>query len=234
MNTELSYDKLLRYDLGKGVEAFSTRRDSVLPYPVVTGHQVHETRIAVIDSQKTSLEDLEGYDAFVTDKPGIAIGVRTADCVPVLLYDPVKQVVAAIHAGWKGTVQRITQKTVVFMQQKFGTSPEGIKAMIGPSISPDSFQVGEEVVLYFKEQGFPLESIWFFNEGKGESPMYHGHHIDIWKANAWLLEQSGVNPVYIQKAGIDTYTDGSFFSARREGVTCGRIISAIKLGYPKF
>ena len=199
-----------------------------MPYPVVTGHQVHETRIAVIDSQETTREDLEGYDAFVTAKAGIAIGVRTADCVPVLLYDPDKQVAAAVHAGWKGTVQRITQKAVVFMQQRFRTDPSNVKAVLGPSISPDCFQVGEEVVRYFKEQGFPLTKIWFFNEGEGSSEMYHGHHIDLWKANRWLLEQSGVLKDNIQVCGIDTYTDPSFFSARREGVECGRIISAIK------
>ena len=229
MNTGISYSDLLHYDMGKGVEAFSIRRDSDLPYPVVTGHQVHDTRIAVIDSQETTREDLEGYDAFVTDKAGIAIGVRTADCVPVLLYDPDKQVVAAVHAGWKGTVQRITQKTVVFMQQRFRTDPANVKAVLGPSISPDSFQVGEEVVRYFKEQGFPLDKIWFFNEVEGSSEMYHGHHIDLWKANQWLLEQSGVLKDNIQVCGIDTYTDPSFYSARREGVNCGRIISAIKL-----
>ena len=229
MNAESSYDALLHYDLGTGVEAFSTRRGSALPYPVVTGHQVHDTKIAVIDSQNTSREELEGYDAFVTDKPGVAIGVRTADCVPVLLYDKGKKVIAAIHAGWKGTVQRITQRTVVFLQQKFGTNPAGIMAVIGPSISPDSFQVGEEVVKYFKGQGFPLEKIWFFNEGAGESPMYHGHHIDLWRANAWLLEQCGIIPSNIQLTGIDTYSDLSFYSARREGVQCGRNISSIKL-----
>lgn len=229
MNTESSYDTLLHYDLGAGVEAFSTRRDSDFPYPVVTGHQVHGTKIAVIDSLNTSREELEGYDAFVTDKLGIAIGVRTADCVPVLLYDKGKKVIAAIHAGWKGTVQRITQKTVVFLQKKYGTKPDDIMAVIGPSISPDSFQVGEEVVKYFKDQGFPLEKIWFFNEGTGDSPMYHGHHIDLWRANAWLLESCGILRENIRIAGIDTYSDPSLFSARREGVECGRIISAIKI-----
>lgn len=229
MNTESSYDTLLHYDVGAEAEAFSTRKHSELPYPVVTGHQVHGTRIAVVDSQNTTREDLEGYDALVTDKPGVAIGVRTADCVPVLLYDKGKKVIAAIHAGWKGTVQRITQKTVVFLQQKYGTKPGDIMAVIGPSISPDSFQVGEEVVKYFKVQGFPLEKIWFFNEGAGESPMYHGHHIDLWRANAWLLEQCGIIPSNIQLTGIDTYSDLSFYSARREGAQCGRIISSIKL-----
>ena len=220
---------LHKYETSRGVEAFSTQRDSVLPYPVITGHQVHGTKIAVIDRPGMTRDELEGYDAFITTLTGVAIGVRTADCVPILLYDLDAHVVAAVHAGWKGTVQMIATKTINMLAQRFNSKPENVHAILGPSISPDSFQVGEEVVKYFKAQGFPLDSIWFFNEGEGESPMHHGHHIDLWKANTWLLEQSGVNPDNIQVAGIDTYSDASFFSARREGAECGRIISAISL-----
>ena len=220
---------LLIYDTGGGVEAFSTRRDSVLPYAVITGHQVHGTKIALVDRADLTRDELQGYDALITGRSRIAIGVRTADCVPVLLYDTVAQVVAAVYAGWKGTVQRIAQKTIAMMAQKFHSRADNIKAILGPSISPDSFQVGEEVVQYFKQQGFPLEQIWFFNEGTAESPMHHGHHIDLWRANSWLLEQSGVKPDSIHVTGVDTYEDPSFFSARREGIECGRIISAIKL-----
>ena len=219
---------ILFYDLGYGAEAFSTRRESSLACHVITAHQVHGTRIAVVKSPAATRTDLEGYDALITDLPGVAIGVRTADCVPVLLYDQEKGVVSAVHAGWKGTVQWIVQKTVTQLKYSFGCSPADLKALIGPSIGPDSFQVGEEVVQHFKTQGFPLEKIWFFNEGEGSSEMYHGHHIDLWKANRWLLEQSGVRKDNIQVCRIDTYTDPSFFSARREGVECGRIISAIK------
>lgn len=219
----------LRHHLGKGVESFSTRRDSILPYPVVTGHQVHGTRVAVVDRPDMTRDDLEGYDALVTNLQGVAIGVRTADCVPILLFDPDKSVIAAVHSGWKGTVQRIVQKAIYTMKSQFGTEGKDLKAVIGPAIGPDSFQVGEEVVKYFKEQGFPLDKIWFFNEGEGDSPMYHGHHIDLIKANTWLLDQAGVATENIHACGIDTYTDDSFFSARREGVECGRIINAIKL-----
>ena len=220
---------LHKYETSRGVEAFSTKRDSVLPYPVITGHQVHGTKIAVIDRPGMTRDELEGYDAFITTLPGVAIGVRTADCVPILLYDLNARVVAAVHAGWKGTVQMIATKTINMLAQRFNSNPENVHAILGPSISPDSFQVGEEVVKYFKAQGFPLDQIWFFNEGEGESPMHHGHHIDLWKANTWLFEQSGVNLDNIQVARIDTYTDATFFSARREGVECGRIISGIKL-----
>ena len=106
------FKDLLYYRLGPGVEAFTTRRDSVLPYPVIQGHQVHGSRVAIVDRPDMTREDLEGYDALITNLPGVSIGVRTADCVPILLYDPGKCVIAAIHSGWKGTVQMISRKVI--------------------------------------------------------------------------------------------------------------------------
>ena len=221
------YQELLRYSLGKGAEAFTTRRDSAMPYPVIQGHQVHGDRIAVIDRPELTREDLEGYDAFICKFPGIAIGVRTADCVPILLYDPVQRVVAAIHSGWKGTVLKIAQKTIGLMKCDSGCLPENLRAIIGPAIGPNSFQVGPEVVDKFRNTGFPMTQIWSFRgEGDG-SPMSGGHHIDLYTANRWILEESGVRD--IQVFDIDTFTDTSFFSARREGTACGRNINAIRL-----
>ena len=225
----LKENNLLTYDLGPGVEAFSTERDAALPHPVIQGHQVHGSRVAVVDRPGMTREELEGYDAFVTNLPGVAIGVRTADCVPVLLHDPVRRAVAAVHAGWKGTVLHIVQAAVDALRQEYGCSPSDLKAVIGPSIGPDSFQVGEEVAEMFKEAGFPMDEIWSFRGAGDGSPMSGGHHVDLWKANRWLLEQAGVPRENIQTAGIDTYTAEAFFSARREGTACGRIINAIKL-----
>ena len=223
------FDALLKYDLGSGVEAFSTRRDAVLPYPVIQGHQVHDCKVALIDRPGMTREDLEGYDAFLTNLPGVAIGARTADCIPVLMYDPERRVVAAVHAGWKGTVLHISQKTIAVMAERFGSRAEDLRVVIGPGIGPESFQVGEEVVARFKGAGFPMERIGSFRgEGDG-SPMSGGHHIDLFQANRWLLEDAGIPTSHIQVAGIDTYTDASFFSARREGLQCGRIINAIRL-----
>lgn len=219
--------ELLRYSLGKGAEAFTTRRDSALPYPVIQGHQVHGDRIAVIDRPELTREDLEGYDAFICKFPGIAIGVRTADCVPILLYDPVQRVVAAIHSGWKGTVLKIAQKTIGLMKCDFGCLPENLRAVIGPAIGPNSFQVGPEVVDKFRNTGFPMTQIWSFRGESDGSPMSGGHHIDLYTANRWILEESGVRD--IQVFDIDTFTDTSFFSARREGTACGRNINAIRL-----
>ena len=225
------FSDLLYYHLGSGVEAFSTRRDSILPYPVIQGHQVHGSEVAIIDRSDLTREDLEGYDAFITELPGVAIGVRTADCVPILISDPRNRVIAAIHSGWKGTVQKIALKTIGVMETRFKTRPEDLVAVIGPSIGPASFQVGEKVAAKFKEAGFPMDAIWSF-QGQGDGrPMSGGHHIDLWEANKWILQESGVKEGNIWISGIDTFLDPSFFSARRESVECGRNINAIRLKF---
>ncbi len=220
---------MLTYNLAPEVEAFTTGRDTALPYPVIQGHQVHGKKVAIIDRPGLTREDLEGYDAFITNLKGVAIGVRTADCVPVLLYDPATKTIAAVHAGWKGTVMNIVQEAIVVMQDCFGTKPKELMAVIGPAIGPDSFQVGEEVVEQFRAAGFDMDGIWQ-QMGPGDgSPMSGGHHIDLFKANRILLEKAGLSPANIQIASIDTYTDTAFYSARREGAACGRNINAIKL-----
>ena len=188
-----------------------------------------------------TMEDLEGFDAFVTDLPRVAIGVRTADCVPILLSDPIHHVIAAIHSGWKGTIQMISKSTISLMGEWFGTRPADLQAVIGPAIGPESFQVGEEVVEKFRDAGFPLPKIWSF-QGTGDgSPMSGGDHIDLFKANRWILESCGIRSENILEScgirsenirvhAIDTYQDPSFFAARREGVHCGRNINAVRMG----
>ena len=222
-------DSFIRYDLGEGAEAFTAGRDAVLPYPVTQGHQVHGSRVAVIDRPGMTREELEGYDAFVTNLPGIAIGARTADCVPILLYDPVQRAIAAVHAGWKGTVLHISQWTIEVLQREYGCNPADFRAAIGPAIGPASFQVGEEVAMKFKDAGFPMEEIWSFHGAGDGTPMSGGHHIDLFEANRWLLEQAGLLPGNIQVHAIDTYTAPTLYSARREGPQCGRNINSIKL-----
>lgn len=222
-------NSILYYNLSEGVEAFSTMRDAVLPYYVVTPHQVHGYKVAKIVDPATPRDELEGYDALITNVVGCAIGVRSADCVPVLLYDPVKRAVAAIHSGWKGTVQKISQKTIIQMMRDFGTKPEDLLAVMGPGISKPYFQVGNEVVQFFKESFFPLEDIWSFDGVSKEGSLEGGHHIDLVKANKWLLTEFGVPEDHILCCGICSYSDSRFFSARREGFECGRTINSIKL-----
>ena len=225
----IMFQDILYYPLCAGVEAFTTRRDSVLPYHVIQGHQVHGSRVAIIDRPETTREELEGYDAFLTNLPGVAIGVRTADCVPILLYGPKNRTIAAIHSGWKGTVQMISRKVIGILEDKYGTKPSDILAAIGPCIGPDSFQVGEEVAAVFKYAGFPMDRIWKFMGPKGKKPMEGGHHINLPEACRWTLLEAGVPEESILVSGLDTYRDLSFYSARREGIECGRNINAIKI-----
>lgn len=225
--------RLLEYDIAKGVEAFSPLRDAVLPYPVLQAHQVHGDRIEVIRSYGTTREDLQGVDGLITDLPGLAIAARTADCIPVLMYDPVRKVIAAIHSGWKGTVKMISAKAVRIMKETFGSNPADLLAVIGPGIGPDSFQVGPEVAQAFSRAGFPMDRILSDRGPRIEGTMQGGLHIDLWEANSWILVRSGLSRDNILVAGIDTYTCPDFFSARREGPTCGRIISTIRLNNNK-
>ena len=149
--------------------------------------------------------------------------------MPILLYDPVRRVIAAVHSGWKGTVLKISQGVIDMMEEVFGTDPEDLRAVIGPCIGPDSFQVGEEVAEKFKDAGFPMSQIWSFRGPGDGTPMSGGHHIDLFQANEWLLQERGIRPGNIRVDAIDTYRDPTFFSARREGVQCGRNINSIKI-----
>ena len=223
----------MKYNIADNVKAFSTERGAELPFYVVQPHQVHGCVIREVTDPHTTRDQLEGVDALITNVPGVAISVRTADCIPVLLYDPVHQAVAAVHAGWRGTVQMISCKVISEMQRRYGTDAADLKAVIGPGIGPESFQVGQEVVDAFDSAGFPMAQILKDCGPKAptiDNPMNGGLHIDLWKANSWLLEQAGVASANIQIAGICTYQNNDrFFSARREGTKCGRIINCIAL-----
>ena len=128
-------------------------------------HQVHQTKVAVIDEaylkrpHTDCLQLLEGVDALMTDVRGVCIGVSTADCIPVLLYDEEHHAVCAVHAGWRGTVKRIVQQAVLRMADTYGTRPASLVAQIGPGISLDSFEVGDEVYETFQHEGFQMSTI---------------------------------------------------------------------------
>ncbi len=222
-------NNLLIYNIGDGAQAFTAGRDAVLPCHVIQPHQTHSVKVACIDDPGIAREQLEGVDALVTNLRGVAIGVRTADCIPVLLYDPVRGAIGAAHSGWRGTVNMIAKKTVGEMIRLFGCSPSDIRAVIGPGIGFDSFQVGEEVALVFKESGFPVDRIWAFRGARAENSMEGGHHIDLKECVRISLVDCGVPADNIQVSDIDTYIDDRFYSARREGPQTGRNINAVKM-----
>lgn len=192
--------------------------------------QEHGDRIAAIDPAFLSLPTdrqagrLHGVDAIVTDVPGVCVAVTTADCVPVLLYAPDRQVVAVVHAGWRGTVKRVAGETVDTLVRRYGCDPGKFLAGIGPSISVAAFEVGEEVVEAFADAGMDVDALRIFNRQTGRP------HIDLWKANRLQLVQAGVPGANIETAGICTFTrPDDYFSARRSGIHSGRFLSGIML-----
>ncbi len=162
---------------------------SLLPFPgeLVIPYQTHGTRIFQLDAQYALASEaeqkdtLQGVDALITDCPGYCLCISTADCVPVLLYDKVHCAVAAVHAGWRGTVARIVEQVLRKMSVAFGTQGEDLIACIGPSISLEAFETGEEVFQAFKENDFLMERIarrW---------PQTGKWHLDLWEANRMQL-----------------------------------------------
>ena len=192
---------------------------------LVMPHQVHLTKIATIDedllslSAEQRLEALEGYDALMTNLRGVCIGVSTADCIPVLLYDEAHQATCAIHAGWRGTVGRIVEKAVAAMKETYGTKPRQVKAQIGPGIHLDNFEVGDEVYQAFETEGFEMEKI---------SKKYEKWHIDLPECNRLELLATGVASENIKVSPVCTFQQyADYFSARRLGINSGRIFTGI-------
>lgn len=219
----------LEYSISNDVYAFTALREEQIPCEVIVAHQVHGNAVAVVDRPGISRGELEGYDALVTNLRNVSIGVRTADCIPIFLYDRKRKAVAAIHSGWKGTLQRISHSTLLMMRSSFGTIPEDVDAVIGPGICVGCYQIGEEIANVYKETGFPINLVYQWCGGKIDGDISTGHHLDLVAANRWLLEQAGVRPERITESGICTYEDKRLYSARREGSECGRNINAIML-----
>lgn len=201
---------------------------------VVMPHQVHGTEVFQLKHPapwEDMADDLEGVDALITDVKGVCIGVSTADCIPVLLYDEAHHAAAAIHAGWRGTVKRIAEETVRSMRDAFGTQPELLRAVIGPGISLASFEVGDEVYDQFRIAGFPIDRI---ARRYPILPPFGGieggfkWHLDLPLCNRLQLEAVGVSQ--IEMSGICTYLQSdAYFSARKLGVNSGRILTGIVL-----
>ncbi|MBC7452035.1 MAG: peptidoglycan editing factor PgeF [Cytophagales bacterium] len=184
--------------------------------PVIIPRQTHSDHIGII-THETIHNVWEDTDALITNISHVIIGVLSADCVPVLLADPMKGVVAAIHAGWKGTAKEIVPKTIQQMQALFHSDPKDIIAGIGPSISSQCYEVGADVAVHFRASSKT-------EKDTGKSC------IDLWKENETQLLQSGVPLQNISIAGLCTYRNPDlFYSARRDGLQTGRMASFISL-----
>ena len=188
---------------------------------LVFPRQTHSANVKRIDSiHDTEITDT---DALITSMHGICICIQTADCVPVILYDPVHHTIGVIHAGWRGTFNEITAKTVTAMSREFHSSPSEIYAAIGPSIGPGNYETGDDVAELFRKK-YPEWEDRIIQKKALRS------HLDLWETNRLQLVREGLQSSSIQVHGRCTYELGNlFYSARREGVETGRMATGIIL-----
>lgn len=207
---------------------------------IIMPHQTHGVESRIIGEEFATLPDgvkkmlLEGVDAVMTNIPGMCIGVSTADCIPVLLYDEEHHAAAAIHAGWRGTQARIVHKVVQEMRMAYQTDPAKLKAVIGPGISLDNFEVGDEVYAAFEQAAFDMSTIAeerIKRNHNAEDPakaFERKWHINLPLANIQMLTHNGVDEANIINTGICTFDNAdNYFSARRLGIESGRIYTGI-------
>jgi polyphenol oxidase len=200
---------LLSLDSLPGIEYEFGDRHTTPPPDVVIVHQVHS---ACVISNRGRPARRDPGDALIENTPGTAIGVKTADCVPILLADPVQRAVAAVHAGWRGTAASIVHAAIRAMGMEFGTRPEDLHAAIGPSIGACCYEVGPDVVREFGVHA----------PGRV--------HLDLRAMNAKQLEAAGVLPANIAVSEECTKCrPEKYHSFRHDGEAAGRMISWIRI-----
>ena len=196
----------------------------------IVPHQTHGNAVMVIDDEfqqldsSTKIDSLYGIDATITNLKNIFLCATTADCVPVLIYDKKKEIIAAVHAGWKGIVQGIIENTVSKMKSAFQSNPADFIVTIGPSISLKNYEIGEDVVSKFEEMNIDLTNASFLNTKTNKL------HIDLNQIIHDKLVKLDVPSNQIEKSNLCTFDkDKLLFSARRQSIHCGRMLSGIKL-----
>jgi len=173
-----------------------------LPPAAAWGIQVHEDVVTYVDAPGV----VPGTDALITDVPGLPLGVIMADCVPVLVYDPDHHALGLAHAGWPGTVARLASKTVRAMTERFGSDPAALVAAIGPSIGPDEYEVGPDVIDQVRDayEDAPVLR---------EHPTPGKAFFDLWTANDYDLRSAGVQTIEVANLSTARHLD-EFYSWR--------------------
>lgn len=192
--------------------------------------QVHGNQVVTIPSEHRAPWAPPEADAATSDDPSSALVIQVADCAPVLLADTQSGAVAAIHAGWRSTMQRIVGRAIHEMVDQFGTRPADLVAAIGPSLGECCGEMGEEVVDAFRASGHDETEIGrWFSRSSGGRP-----HFKLWQANRDQLIAAGVNDRAVHVAGLCTRTyKDVFHSYRAEGSAAGRMAAVIRPGKPR-
>ncbi|HEY9077110.1 MAG TPA: peptidoglycan editing factor PgeF [Anaerolineaceae bacterium] len=184
--------------------------------------QVHGTDVVCTDTPRTLDTPHQQADAILTNRPGITLFMRFADCVPLLFFDPVKRVIGIAHAGWKGTVNKIGLSVVDTMKKVYHSQPQNIHVLIGPSIGPDHYIVGDDVVSIVRSK--------FSSDINQVIQVINGQYsFNLWKANRIYLEEAGVGEII--NTNICTACDiDLWYSHRAEKGHTGRFAAILALG----
>lgn len=183
---------------------------------VVVSHQVHKTNIRLVTEKDLGKglfrpRDYEEVDGLITDRPGITLVTKYADCVPLYFVDPVKKAIGLSHSGWRGTVSKIGKITVQAMQDSFHCNQKDLIAVIGPSICKDCYEVGEDTAKEFIH-AFPKEQI-----DQILMPAKDGkYYLNLWAANRAVLLEAGLQPEHIHISGVCTHCNSDLFFSHRK------------------
>jgi YfiH family protein len=183
--------------------------------------QVHSAEVVMARAPRNTEEDYEKADVILTDRPEVTLFMRFADCVPVLLYDPVQAVIGMVHAGWLGTVRGASRVAVDAMVAEYGSRPADILAGIGPSIGVDHYEVGADVLAQVK-LAFGAAELELVQRRDGKT------YLDLWAANRVQLGQAGIEQIEIAGLCTACHTD-DWFSHRGENGKTGRFGALIAL-----
>ena len=191
------------------------------PESVFDVWQVHGADVVCATAPRPDTESVRQADIILTDKPELTLYMRFADCVPILFHDPRKGVVGVAHAGWVGTLRDVATAAINAMTKQYGSNPADVIAGIGPSIGPDHYEVGSDVILQVMQKfGDDSEQLLKSNNGK--------IHFDLWKTNRILLEKAGVEKIEVAEICTACNTN-DWFSHRAEKGRTGRFGALISL-----
>jgi len=179
---------------------------------LATLHQIHSDTVVAAGGRSGCLGD---GDALLENMPGLLVAVKTADCIPLLMVDPVHRAVAAVHAGWRGSARKIATRAIGEMEAKYGTRPQDLHVAIGPGIGKCCYQVGPEVAAEFAEYGLELCD--------SAQPV----HLDLGEINCRQVAACGVDPSRTYLAGLCTMCNQDFHSFRRDRQRAGRMLSVV-------
>ena len=217
----ISLHELDRFPVLHGISDRNTSHENLLkrlgiaPGRLARLQQVHGGKVVKIDAKTALSDEISGADGAVTDVKEIALSVRTADCLPILLYDPENNAIGIAHAGWKSTKEKIAKNIIEAMKRNYKSAPSRILTGLGPALRQCCYEVNSEFLMHFPDSVVK---------------MAHKHYFDLVGENAEQLIAAGISAKNIFDCGICTACrNNEFFSFRKEKDKAGRMLSVIML-----